>query len=111
MPATYDDANLVVQLLSWATQLNLPEAVSIVLGESYDPEVATADDPPVRTLLMFGEVVGTLVKQDVLDRVLVLDLWWFEGLWRKVGSAATRERQRLEENRLYENFEALAAAK
>jgi hypothetical protein len=108
--ATYDDAKLVVQLLSWGTQMDLPGAVTAVMADSYDPEGATVDDPPVRTLLLFGETLGTLVKQDVLDRGLVLDLWWIEGMWKKVAPAALGVRERAKQPRLYENFEALAAS-
>jgi len=109
MPATYDDAKLAVQLLSWGSQLGVLEAVSAVWAADYDPESATSDDPSVRALLMFGETIGTLVKQDVLDRGLVHDLWWVEGIWSKVGPPALRQREQVGEPRLYENFEALAA--
>ncbi len=109
MPATYEDANLVVQLLAWGNQLGLPEAVSTIMAESFDAESANADDPAVRALLLFGETVGTFVKQQVLDRGLVLDLWWVEGIWSRVGPAALRLREQMGEVRLYENFEALAA--
>jgi hypothetical protein len=110
VPATYEDANLIVQLLRWGTDLQLPEAVSAVMADSYDADSATPDDPAVRSLLLFGETIGTLVKQGVLDRGLVFDLWWVEGIWNKVGPPALRLRERVGEPRLYENFEALAAA-
>jgi hypothetical protein len=108
MPATYEDANLVVQLLRWASQLGVVEAVSAVTADDYDVDSASADDPAVRALLSFGETVGTFVKQGVLDRGLVDDLWWFDGVWRRVGPPALRQRERLGESRLFENFEALA---
>ena len=57
----------------------------------------------------FGELVGTLVKQGVLDRGLVMDLWWMEGLWSRVGPAAKRQREQVGEPPLFENFEALVA--
>jgi hypothetical protein len=109
MPATYDDANLVMQIIRWATEMGLADAVPIVLGEQFDPEKATTDDPPVQKVVQFGEVVGTLVNQGVLDRGLVLDMWWIEGLWARVGPAARRQRAHLGEPRLSENFEKLAA--
>jgi hypothetical protein len=108
MPATYDDAKLVVQLLSWGTQMGLPEAVSAVLADDFDPDRASANDSDVRALLSFGETIGTFVKHDVLDRAFADDLWWMQGTWAKVGPAALRLRERLGEPRLYENFEALA---
>jgi hypothetical protein len=71
-------------------------------------EKATTEDLSVQRVLNFGEVVSTLVKQGVLDRGLVMDMWWMEGLWSRVGPAARRQRERLGEPRLSENFEKLA---
>jgi hypothetical protein len=110
MPATYDDANLMVQLLRWGADLHLEEAVSAVMSDGFDPTKATPDEPPVRSLLTFGETIGTFVKQGVLDLGLVLDLLWVDGIWAKVAPAALKARQRADEPRLYENFEALAKA-
>jgi hypothetical protein len=110
MPATYDDANLVMQIVRWGTEMGLNEAVVAVLADDFDPEAAGSDDPSVRKVLNFGEVVGTFVKQGVLDRGLVTDLWWIEGLWSKVAPAALRSRAAHGEARLYENFEALASS-
>ncbi len=107
MGATYDDAALVVQLVRWGTELDLDEVAQTLFADGFDPATASMGEPAVRKMLQFGEVVGTLVKQGVLDRGLVLDLWWVEGGWARVGPAAKRERLRLGEPRLYENFEAL----
>jgi hypothetical protein len=109
MPATYDDAALIVQLVRWGTEMQLPDALTEIFSDKYDPETSSANDSSVRSVLGFGETVGTLVKQGVLDRGLVLDLWWVEGLWNRVGPAARRQRQKFGEPRLYENFEALAS--
>jgi len=108
MAASYEDANLVLQLSRWSTEMGLDKALNTIFAESFDAEKATVDDTPVHQALSFGEVVGTLVKQGVLDRGLVLDLWWVTGLWSRVSPAANLERKRLGEARLYENFEALA---
>ena len=108
MPATYDDANLVMQIVRWGTEMGLTDAVLAVLADDFDPEAASTDDPSVQKVLNFGEVVGTFVNQGVLDRDLVTDMWWMEGLWSRVGSAARRRREHLGEPRLSENFEKLA---
>jgi hypothetical protein len=108
MPATYDDAALVIQLARWGTEMGLDDAMHAIFGESFDSTSGSLEDASVRRLLNFGEVVGTLVKQGVLDRDLVLDLWWVEGLWERLRPAAESERDRLGERRLYENMEALA---
>jgi hypothetical protein len=107
MPATYDDANLVMQIVRWGTEMGLTDAVLAVLADDFDPETASTDDPSVQKVLNFGEVVGTFVNQSVLDRGLVTDMWWMEGLWARVGPAARRQREHLGEPRLSENFEKL----
>lgn len=109
MVATYEDAQLVVQLLRWGTELGLDDAARVIFADGFDKESAQASDPEVRKLLTFGEAVGTLVKQGILNRELVHDLWWSKGAWGRVGAAALRERERLSEPRLFENFEALAS--
>jgi hypothetical protein len=107
MPATYEDANLVVQLLRWGAAMGLNDAVGQVFSEDFNPDKADANDPPIRTILFFGETVGTFVKQGVLNRGLIDDLLWIDGIWARVGPAALRQREKLGEPRLYENFEAL----
>ena len=109
MPATYDDANLVMKLLTWGATMNLQEAIGKIFQARFDPETADFNDGQIQTILNFGETVGTFVKQGVLDRGLVEDLWWFEGIWARVGGAALRQRDLLGEARIFENFEALAA--
>jgi hypothetical protein len=109
MPATYEDANLIVQLVRWGSEFGLDEAIHALFAEDFEPAEATVDNPSIRKALQFGEVVGTLVKQDVLDRALVIDLWWIAGVWGRVQTAAQQQRDRLGEPRLYENFESLAA--
>ncbi|HET6964160.1 MAG TPA: DUF4760 domain-containing protein [Acidimicrobiales bacterium] len=108
MPATYDDAQLVMQLLRWGEDMRLSDAIGVVVSDDFDPERADVNDSSVRTLLFFGETVSTFVKQGVLDRDLVEDLWWVQGMWARVGPAALRQREKIGEPRMYENFEALA---
>jgi hypothetical protein len=109
MVSTYDDANLIVQLARWGTEMGLDEAIQVLFSDGFDPGSSSTDEASVRKVLNFGEVVGTLVKKEVLNRDLVLDLWWVAGLWARVQPAAAKDRERIGQARLYENFEALAA--
>jgi hypothetical protein len=111
MVATYEDAQLVVQLMRWDTALGLDEALSAMFQESFDPDTAPMDDPNIRKVLTFGETVGALVKHKVLDLELIRDVYWFEGIWQKVAPHALSAREMENEPSLYENFEALAAKK
>ena len=108
MPATYDDAALIMQIVRWGTEMGIDDAGQSIFADEFDAKKASAGDLPVAQMLSFFETLGTLVKHDILDKELVLDLWWVPGTCARVGPAALRERERLGEPRLYENYEALA---
>ena len=110
MAGSREDAQLLVQLAQWGASMGLDEAVTAVFDDGFDPGSATAQDMPVRRVLNFGETIGTLVKNGLLDRELVLDWLWVAGLWQRVEPAVQDAREKFGEPRLGENFEALAAA-
>ena len=106
---TRDDAQLMIQIAQWGTSLGVQEAMPRIFADDFDPETADAmSDQAVRTMLMFGESIGTLTKNNLLSVELVRDWLWVEGLWSRVGPAALKQRDKFGEPRLYENFEALA---
>jgi hypothetical protein len=107
--ATREDADLIVQLMRWGTEMGLEDALRTLFSEEFDPEKAPMGDPSVAKALYFGETVATLVKHDLVDRDLMLDLLWFEGIWGRVEKHAKAARDHDGEPRLYENFEALVA--
>ena len=108
MAGTKEDAAMVIELAKWGAMIELGPAMGALFDEGFDPEMATATDEAVRTVLVFGETVGTLVKNELLDRELVQDWLWVGGMWAKVAPAASKFRESSGEPRLYENFEALA---
>jgi hypothetical protein len=97
----------LIQLAQLGTSLGMDEAMPTIFGEDFDPQSADVMDKPVRTMLGFGELIGTLVKHDLISSELVHDWLWLGGVWARVGPAALRQRERLGEPRLYENFEAM----
>jgi hypothetical protein len=60
-------------------------------------------------ILTWGETIGTLIKNGLIDTDLVLDWLWARGMWERVGRAAQKHRDKTGVLALYENFEALAA--
>ena len=104
-----EDAQLIVQLAQWGSMMNLGDASGEIFSEDFDPETATMENESVRTVLYFYETIGTLVKNDLLDRALVLDWVWAAGAWDRVGPAAMKLRERTSPA-MFENFEALAKA-
>src|SRR5690242_21713297 len=107
--ASREDAALLVQLAQWGATMGLEEAQQAVWADSFDPETASADDARVSRILVWGETIGTLTKNGLLDTDLVLDWLWVAGMWSRVGPAAVKLREKLGAPALYENFEALAA--
>jgi hypothetical protein len=107
-PPTRDDAQLMIQIAQWGTALGVQDAMPRIFDDGFDPDTADASDESVRTLLVYGESIGTLTKNNLLSPELVHDWLWIEGIWSRVGPAALRQREKYSEPKLYENFEALA---
>ena len=108
MAGKHEDAALIVELAKWGSMIGLPEASRTIFSDDFDRDSAEALDPHIQTVLVFHETVGTLVKNDLLDRELVLDWLWVSGAWDRVGEAALEARAHAGVPELWENFEALA---
>lgn len=107
--ADQSDATLMIQLAQWGTSLGIEEAQQLIWSDDFDADAADPRDPLVNRLLNFFETVGTLTKNGLLDRALVLDWVWVAGIWDRVGPAAKKAREGLGVPELYENFELLAS--
>ena len=108
MAGRRDDAVLLVELAKWGSMIGLPEASRTIFADDFDADSAEALDPHVPTVLVFHETVGTLVKNNLMDRELVLDWLWVSGAWDRVGKAALDARAAAGVPQLWENFEAPA---
>ena len=106
--ADREDAALLVQLAQWGSAMGLEEAMQAIWADGFDPETASTDDVLVTRLLIYGETIGTLTKNDLLDTDLVLDWMWAAGIWNRLAPAARKDREKHGVPGLYENFEALA---
>ena len=111
MPADRHDAELIVQIAQWGSMSGVFDLTPTLFADDFDPDQASTEDEPVRKLLQWGELIGTFTKHGLLDRELVLDWLWVEGLWERVAPAVSKEREKLGAPELYENFEALAQAR
>jgi hypothetical protein len=105
---TQEDGKMLIELAQLGQSYGLMDAMPVIFAEDFDPDDADVTDAPVRTVLAYCELIGTLVKHDLISAELVHDYLWLAGLWARVGPAARRQRKTLGEPRLYENFEALA---
>ena len=89
--------------------MGLQAALSTIFADDFDPESASERDVAVNTVLSFGETVGTLTKNGLIDTGLILDWLWMSGAWARVGPAALKAREKYGVPELYENMEGLAA--
>src|SRR3974390_927772 len=103
--ATREDAELLVQLMRWGSEMGLEEAFEVLFAPGFDPEAAS-NNPAIGKVLSYGEAIGTFVKHGLLDADLVTDLIWVTGIWERVRPHALAVREEEHEPRLYENFEA-----
>ena len=107
--ATQEDGKMLIQLAQLGQSYGVMDAMPVIFADDFDVETADVSDAPVRSVLAYGELIGTLVKHDLISAELVHDYLWLAGIWARVGPAAKRAREKLGEPRLYENFEALVA--
>jgi hypothetical protein len=103
------DGSLMVQLAQWGTMLGLQDAGAVIFADEFDAEIADHRNQPIRTVLNWGETLGTMTKNHLISEQLILDWIWVAGLWDRVGPAARKAREQSGEPRLYENFETLAS--
>lgn len=114
------DAQLLVQLAELGQSMRVDRGQALLWKhhqkegltfEQFEATYATDSDDAVAIInvLKWFETVGTLVKQGLLDRGLILDWLWVPGMWDLCRPIALGQRERLGEKGIWENFEALAA--
>lgn len=107
--ANREDGTLLVQLAQWGSMMGIEEAQQAVWADGFDPQTASVEDVLVSRILVWGETIGTLTKNGLMDVDLVLDWLWVSGVWSRVGPAAVKMREKHGVPELYANFEALAS--
>ena len=108
MAATHEEGMLLMQVVNFAQAAGLQDATRAIMQPGFNPDAVDAREPHVGVVLNVGEVLGTFVKNDLISRELATDLFWIKGMWERVGPSALKAREQAGEQRLYENFEALA---
>ena len=116
--ATQADATLMMAILNGPLAARATDGLSLLWAYEGSPTYAQliADHPKgsegykaINAVLMLNETIGTFVKQGLLDRGLVYDLFWIKGGWDRCRALALHFREESGVAAMYENFEALAA--
>jgi hypothetical protein len=118
---TSADAQLMVQLAQLGTSMQIGRGQGLLhkhhkagglTFEAYEATYPPGDEDgtAILNVLNWYETIGTLVKQGLLDRGLVLDWLWVSGSWNMCQGIALGMRTETGSPEMYENFEALAAS-
>jgi hypothetical protein len=118
---TQADAQIMIQLAQLATSMQIDRGDALLRhhreqgGLTYEQfneayKAPSPDGSAILAVLKWHETVGTLVKQGLLDRGLVLDWLWVAGSWEQCRAIALGQRAETGIDAMWENFEALAAA-
>jgi hypothetical protein len=116
-PATPEDARLLVEIMNGAVAEQALEGMELLWTYEVAPSYETfiADHSRVTdayrnmfAVLTLFERIGTFVKHQVLNEVLVLDMLWAIGAWERCEKIVRDLRRQRENEKLFENFEWLA---
>lgn len=117
MPATYDDAQVMLRCGALFQDMDLGTTSAWVFSDDFPTDYAgfiaahPVGSERFRELMRYAgffETVATLWKHDLFDEDLLLD--WMLIPWDRVGGVLVGFREDQGVPRLYENFEALGAA-
>ncbi|MFN2206104.1 MAG: DUF4760 domain-containing protein [Candidatus Promineifilaceae bacterium] len=117
--ATYEDAQILLQTAQWWTMAGVNEVMNWLWSDEFEPDYeAFVEKYPIGSD-KFGEVnkvlgafetVGALWRNGLFNEKLLFD-WMAVGMiWDRVSGIALGIREAAENARLYEHFEAMAAA-
>ncbi|MDX6218442.1 MAG: hypothetical protein QOJ48_123 [Frankiales bacterium] len=115
---TVADAQLLISLMNGPLAMRAADGMDLLWAYDKPPTFAkfNKDHPhgsegarAVSAVLAMNETIGTFVKQGLLDRGLVYDLFWVAGVWERCAPIALHYREKTGVPEMYENFEALAA--
>lgn len=117
---TAADAQLLVQLAQLAASMDVDRGMDLLRKHARNGglDVAQleatyplggAEHTAILAVLKWHETIGTLVKQGLLHRALVLDWLWVAGVWDMCSGIALGHRAETGVPQMWENFEALAA--
>ena len=116
---TQDDAKIILGLARMAMQPELADAFTWLLAEPPPNEYDRFKEkyPPgsrehrwADQICAFFETVGALWKHGLINEELLFDWIWVGGPWERLKGYALGLRKEFDNPRLYEMFEALAAA-
>ena len=110
MASAHKEARVMIDIMRFGNEIGVTQAMDEIWADDFNPEDPGSHSGAVRTLLYYGETIGTFVKSGAISSRLVHDLMWVEGLWQKCGPFALAHRTKMYNEALWENIEALVKA-
>jgi hypothetical protein len=116
---TQEDAKIILEFAKMAMQPQLANAFTWLFAEQLPTDYDSfkkAYPPGSRERLWadqtcgFFETIGALWKHGLINEDLLFDAFWVSGPWERIKVFALGQRKEFDNPKIYELFEALAAA-
>lgn len=116
---THEDAKIVLELAQLGAQSQYSEAVNWLWSDEFIADYdgfkekyprGSREFRMANQICGFYETVGALWKHGLLNEDLLFDWLWVGGPWERIKGFAMGLRKESDNPRIYELFEALAAA-
>ena len=113
---TYDDANVMLQLARWSTEMGLYEANTFFWSDDFEADYKASKEKYPRgtpewnhigSILMWFESLGALWLNELLHEKLISDWVTVDMAWDRIKGIALGAREESGNPRIYENFEKL----
>ena len=114
---TYQDADIMIKMAQWGSDINFLDIRSWVWSEDFvqNPDEFNKKFPSksdeqrnIGIFLMWYETLGTLYKHGLLSGELLFDWLLINADWERVKDIVLDARERRGDQRVLENFELMA---
>ena len=114
---TYEDANIMLQVMRWGAERGIEKAFSFMWSDKYEGEFATfqekypagsKQDRYLSQICGQYEIIAAFWVNGLLNEKLISDMWPVTIIWERVKGYALGIRELTGEPMIYEHFEALA---
>ena len=116
---TYEDANLMLQLIRWGTEAGLNDAMSFLWSDDFEEDYekfqqkypwGTQEQKYANLVCGWNESLAALWVNGLMNEKLISDWIAVTMVWNRIKNYAIGFREQSGNPKIYEHFEALANA-
>ena len=116
---TYEEANLMLQLIRWGTEAGLNDAVTFLWSDDFEVDYeafqkkypfGSKEQQQASLICSWNESLAALWVNDLISEKLISDWLAVTMIWNRIKNYAIGFREQTGNPKIYEHFEALAEA-